>query len=183
MTPVPLTEPSPMARARRGNDGTRRRHKRGISRVTTAVTWGVAKAVTCAAAPVEQRACRRQRFGLELRPPVTEHLQRQALPLAILPLIQVTPLPRFMAKCVFPERSREYPVPSNQFPVRQKIFPVRSCREFNQKAQSLQVVRATHQSRKRPESRKFPVFSLDNRESQVENSSLVTAPTASLHGA
>ena len=29
-----------------------------------------------------------------------------------------------------------------------------------------------------PESGKFPVFSLDNRESAVENSSLVTVPTA-----
>src|SRR4030095_710987 len=102
ITPVCLAEPSPMARARRRNDGTRRRHKRGISRVTKAVTkgvtWGVTKAVTCAAAPVEQLACRRWRFGLELRPPVTECLQRQALRLAILPLIQVTPLPRVMMR-------------------------------------------------------------------------------------
>src|SRR4029434_8449928 len=66
--------------------------------VTKGVTWGVTKAVTCAAAPVEQLACRQLRFGLELRPPVTERLQRQALRLTILPLIQVTPLPRFMMR-------------------------------------------------------------------------------------
>jgi hypothetical protein len=66
--------------------------------VTKGVTWGVTKAVTCAAAPVEQLAGRRLRFGLELRPPVTERLQRQALRCAILPLIQVTPLPRFMMR-------------------------------------------------------------------------------------
>src|SRR4030095_1609866 len=166
MTPVCLAEPSPMARARRRNDGTRRRHKRGISRVTKTVTkgvtWGVTKAVTCAAAPVEQLACRQLRFGLELRPPVTERLQRQALRRAILPLIQLTPLPRVMmrppkrlpvsrprhnidshpdllsfrttrrstdrsrlavAKCFFPERLREFPVPANHFPVPPKIFP------------------------------------------------------------
>src|SRR4030095_17269973 len=98
MTPVCLAEPSPMARARRRNDGPGRRHKRGISRVTKGVTWGVTKAVTCAAAPVEQLACRQLRFGLELRPPVTQPLQRQALRRAILPLIQLTPLPRFMMR-------------------------------------------------------------------------------------
>src|SRR4030095_3091918 len=130
MTPVCLAEPSPMARARRRNDGPGRRHKRGISRVTKGVTWGVTKAVTCAAAPVEQFACRQLRFGLELRPPVTERLQRRgrrppprdaspspqlgsaldlrppvtdrlqrrALRRAILPLIQLTPLPRFMMR-------------------------------------------------------------------------------------
>src|SRR5262245_2772331 len=102
MAPVCLIEPSPMTHARRRNDGTRRRHKRGISRVTKAVTkgvtWGVTKAVTCAAAPVEQLAGRWLRFGPELRPPVTERLQRQALRLAILPLIQIAPLPRFMMR-------------------------------------------------------------------------------------
>jgi hypothetical protein len=35
------------------------------------------------------------------------------------------------------------------------------------------------QSLQRPESKKFPVFSLDIRESSAENGSLVTAPTAS----
>jgi len=40
------------------------------------------------------------------------------------------------------------------------------------------VIRAAHQSKQRSESRKFPVFSLDNRESAMENSSLVTVPTA-----
>jgi hypothetical protein len=58
----------------------------------------------------------------------------------------------------------EFPVPSNQFPVPPKIFPVRSRREFDQKGQSIRVVRAVHQSQEGPESRKFPVFSLDNRE-------------------
>jgi hypothetical protein len=62
------------------------------------VTWGVTKAVTCAAAPVEQLARRGLRLGLELRPPVAERLQREALRLAIFPLIQVTALPCFMMR-------------------------------------------------------------------------------------
>jgi hypothetical protein len=78
----------------------------------------------------------------------------------------------------FADAEKAFPVPSNHFPVPPKIFPVRSRREFTQKGQSIGVVRAAHQSRKRPESRKFPVFSLDNRESHVENGSLVTASTA-----
>jgi hypothetical protein len=64
----------------------------------------------------------------------------------------------------FADAEKAFPVPSNQFPVPPKIFPVRLRREFNQKGQSLQAVRATYQRRKHPESRKFPVFSLDNRE-------------------
>jgi hypothetical protein len=79
----------------------------------------------------------------------------------------------------FADGEKAFPVPPKIFPVPPKIFPVRSRREFAQKGQSIGVVRAAHQSRKRPESRKFPVFSLDNRESAVENSSLVTASTAS----
>ncbi len=93
-----LGEATPMAHARRRNDGTGRRREGGIRRVTKAVTKGVTKAVTCAASPIEQLARRRLRFGLELRPPVTERLQRDALHLAIVPLIQVTALPRFMMR-------------------------------------------------------------------------------------
>jgi hypothetical protein len=78
----------------------------------------------------------------------------------------------------FADAEGEFPVRPNQFPVPPKIFPVRLRREFDQKDQLLQVIRAAHQSKQRSESRKFPVFSLDNRESAMENSSLVTVPTA-----
>jgi hypothetical protein len=222
--PVGRKTPIPGSLNKEGFDPRFAYPKRRISRVTKGVTWGV----TCAAAPEEQLACRWLRFGLELRPPVTERLQRQALRLAILPLLQVTPLPRFMIarqnaspyrarsttptaipisdlrsfetvkenrspssgprQSAFPERlvggfaagEKEFPVPPNQFPVPPKNFPVRLRREFNQKGQSIRAVRAVLQSRQCPDSRKFPVFSLDNRESAMENSSLVTVPTASI---
>jgi hypothetical protein len=54
--------------------------------------------VTYAAAPVEQLAHGRLRLRLELRPPVAERLQRDALRLAILPLIQVATLPRLVMR-------------------------------------------------------------------------------------
>jgi hypothetical protein len=78
----------------------------------------------------------------------------------------------------FADAEREFPVRPNQFPVPQKIFPVRLRREFDQKGQSILTVRAAHQSQQRPESRKFPVFSLGIRESSAENGSLVTARSA-----
>jgi len=65
---------------------------------------------------------------------------------------------------LFADAEHEFPVPSNHFPVPPKVFFVRSSREFNQKAQSTQAVRAPRQSQQYPESRKFPVFSLDNSE-------------------
>ena len=78
----------------------------------------------------------------------------------------------------FADAEKKFPVPPNQFPVPPKFFPVRLRREFNQKGQSIRVVRAAHRADKRPESRKFPVFSLDNRESHMENGSLMTASSA-----
>jgi hypothetical protein len=54
--------------------------------------------VTYVAPSVEQFARKRLRLGFELRTPVAEGLQRQALRLAILPLIQVTTLPRFVMR-------------------------------------------------------------------------------------
>jgi hypothetical protein len=64
----------------------------------------------------------------------------------------------------FADAVREFPVRANQFPVPSKIFPVRLRKEFDQRGQSLPVVRAVHQSQQRPKLRKFPVFSLDIRE-------------------
>jgi hypothetical protein len=58
----------------------------------------VTKPVIYAAAPVQQLARRRLWLRLELRTPVPERLQRQALRVAIFPLIQVAALPRFMMR-------------------------------------------------------------------------------------
>jgi hypothetical protein len=58
------------------------------------VTWGV----TYPATAIEQLAHRRFRFGRELRAPVAESLQRQAVNLAIFSLMQVTMLPGLMMR-------------------------------------------------------------------------------------
>src|SRR5476651_2471550 len=51
-----------------------------------------------ASTPVEQLALEGLWLGLKLRPPVAKCLQRAALRLAILPLIQVAALPRLVAR-------------------------------------------------------------------------------------
>jgi hypothetical protein len=68
---------------------------------------------------------------------------------------------------LFADDKKAFPVPPKHFPVPSKIFPVRSHREFDKKGQSIRGVRAAHQSQQGPESRKFPVFSLDIRESSA----------------
>ena len=87
-----------MTVARRQNNRHVGLPRTGIRHVTMGVTQGVTKGVTYAAASPEQLASGRFRFGLELRPPVAERLQRQALRHAILPLIQITALPGFVMR-------------------------------------------------------------------------------------
>jgi len=64
--------------------------------VTKGVTYSVTKGVTYAPVPIQEPPSRQLGLGSELRPPVPECLQRDALRFAIRPLIQAATLPRLM---------------------------------------------------------------------------------------
>src|SRR5438093_5770039 len=75
----------------------RRNDKRRLQRASSHMTNAMTKGMTKLAAPVEQFARRRLRFGFELRPPVAKRLERKPLSLTILSLIQIALTPRLVA--------------------------------------------------------------------------------------
>src|SRR5438552_3319015 len=89
-----------MAIACRRND--ERQLRRAVSHMTNAMTKGMTKPMTKPmtklAAPVEQLARERLRFGFELRAPVAKRLERKPLSLTILSLIQIALMPRLVVR-------------------------------------------------------------------------------------
>jgi len=118
---VRLREPAPRAFARRRHD---RPYGGGISHVTRSVTKGV----TCAGTPIEEPPHLRLWLGLEPRPPVAEALQRDAVRLAIFPLVQVAARPCLVVR---PPKSLALSLP-RLVPVRHPALPHLIIREREQ---------------------------------------------------